>query len=230
MSKCTLDLIQDAQGVVPERRVMRYASSSDPVEVALKYRAIDDEMDPSSLNQELIERIVQFATIDDYRQLVRSCLISKAFTSACGLKSYWLEALRLRGWTLTWDRAADPRNVFRMLCEMSDSHRERLLLLNLEGVTTIEEKTFRNANLSSLTELPPTLTNIGEYAFQDANLSSLTALPPTLTTIGAYAFYDANLSSLTALPPLTTIAPGAFNEANLALLPRGDPLRRAHVR
>jgi len=89
------------------------------------------EMDPFSLlDNDMIHNVL--GSIDDCRQFARMCLVSKAL---CADERFWHEALRLRGWTLTWDGAADPRNVFRMLCELDDRQRERLLLLNLEGTT-----------------------------------------------------------------------------------------------
>ena len=172
--------------------------------------------DPFSWLSDDVLRLIQ-GSIDDCRQLARSCRISKAFASRCEDPRFWPLVLDLKGWRLTWDLAADPRNVFRMLCELDDNQRE--LLLNLDGVSTVPEDAFEDADLSSLTALPPTLTAIATGAFQRANLSSLTALPPTLTTIGSFAFYGADLSSLRALPPtLTTVGVAAFEGANLPLV------------
>ena len=79
------------------------------------------------------------------------------------------------------------------------------------NITSIPRHAFSGCGLlTSVTNLPDTITSVGDYAFMSTRFTTIT-LPTNLQTIGTYVFYSStNLTNITIPPAVTTIGAQAF--------------------
>ena len=112
----------------------------------------------------------------------------------------------------------DPNVLLEESFTASQVNISTLDLSGATNLTTIEEYSFRNAELQSVNfGENSNLKTIGNNAFCSNQISSL-EIPNSVTSIGHYAFYLNQISSLEIPNSITSIGPNAFSSNQISNL------------
>lgn len=84
------------------------------------------------------------------------------------------------------------------------------------SVTEIGNESFYNCSRLSCIKLSDSLTSIGDYAFYYCTRITTIEIPTSVTTLGDYAFYNTHLSTLKIPASVTTLGKRAFSNTFLS--------------